>query len=904
MNHFKQIFVAALFVGLAVSKMTGTASAQCPTWSNPVNMNGGIIDNTFTGADGGGGGVSIIAVQPDGKILIGGYFTTYNGTTANRIARLNADGTIDNTFTGTGANSVVSTIAVQPDGKILIGGVFTTYNGVTKNGIVRINNDGTIDPTFSGTGTGGNTTTYIATIAVQPDGKILIGGYFPIYNGVAKNHIARLNADGTIDNTFTGTGAGGNSAVQSIALQPDGKILIGGSFTTYNGVAKNGIARLNANGTLDNTFTGTGANNGVYSIALQSDGKILIGGFFTTYNGVAKNCIVRLNADGSIDNTFTGTGANNGVSTIALQPDGKILIGGFFTSYNGVGKLCIVRLNANGTLDNTFTGTGANNSVFSIALQPDGKILIGGSFTQYNGVAKNFIVRLNADGTIDNTFTGTGANDSVQSIALQPDGKILIGGNFTQYNGVAANRIARISDNISVPDMYCAGAAIALSSPPVLNNNGSAITSQGWYLGGSPYTPGTPLSAADNGKILVYRAENGCGIGESNEIVLEVNSSAPATAGTLSGNQVLCEGATVIFGSTVSGGLWSSDEPGIAAINPSSGVITGVSAGTAIMTYTVTNGCGATTETRTVNVQAPTAGTLSGNTEVCAGASITLSSTVSNGVWSSNEPNIAIIDPSLGVITGISAGTATIVYTVTNACGTYQVSQTVTVKPFTPPVISANGSTLFTDPSYTSYQWALNGTVMPTETSYSLTAIINGNYTVTVTSANGCSGTSPIFQYPPCTQPVPTITANGNTLTATAGFVSYQWAFNGSDIPGATNQTYEATQDGDYTVRVEDGNGCLGTSAPYTHEVVGLENIFVETIKIYPNPTNSMVNIESDIAVNVTVYGMDGKIIVRANDYSPQQTIDLSHVSAGVYMVKISDENGGFVKMERIVVEK
>jgi uncharacterized delta-60 repeat protein len=263
-----------------------------------------------------------------------------------------------------------------------------------------------------------------------------------------------LAQTGSIDHSFNptdigfGNGDGANNWVRSTVLQPDGKILIGGSFTAYNGTTRNSIARLNADGSLDASFNpGTGANDWVHSIALQPDGKILIGGKFTAYNGTTRNRIARLNTDGSLDASFNpGTGADHWVNSIALQPDGKILIGGEFTAYNGTTSNYIARLNTDGSLDASFNPrTGADHWVNSIALQPDGKILIGGYFDTYNGTTRNRIARLNTDGSLDASFNpGTGANDGVRSIALQPDGKILIGGLFTAYNGTGRNRVARI----------------------------------------------------------------------------------------------------------------------------------------------------------------------------------------------------------------------------------------------------------------------------------------------------------------------------------------------------------------------------------------------------------------------------------------------------------------------------
>jgi uncharacterized delta-60 repeat protein len=152
-------------------------------------------------------------------------------------------------------------------------------------------------------------------------------------------------------------------------------------------------------GSLDATFapTGTGLNSQVYATTVQADGKVLVGGLFTFYNGTARNRIARLNADGTLDASFVvGTGLDNSVLAIAVQADGKVLVGGFFTNYNGTVRNRIARLNADGTLDVSFapTGTGLSSNVFAIAVQPDRKVLVGGAFTDYNGTARGRIARL------------------------------------------------------------------------------------------------------------------------------------------------------------------------------------------------------------------------------------------------------------------------------------------------------------------------------------------------------------------------------------------------------------------------------------------------------------------------------------------------------------------------------
>jgi uncharacterized delta-60 repeat protein len=407
-----------------------------PDGSKDTSFNTGTGFNEF---------VRTIHQQADGKILVGGFFTTYNGITENYIIRLNSDGSKDNTFTtGTGFNSTVLSIYPQTDGKILVGGFFSTYNGVRENSIIRLNSDGSKDTSFNN-GTGFNNG--VRTIQQQTDGKILVGGDFTSYKGVTENRIIRLNSDGTKDATFN-TGTGFSGIVWAIAQQADGKILVGGFFTTYKGVAENCIIRLNSDGSKDSSFnTGTGFNNTVWTIKQQSDGKILVGGEFTSYNSVTEKGIIRLNLDGSKDTSFnTGTGFDADVLIIQPQTNGKILVGGNFNSYNNVTENFILRLNADGTKDTSFnTGTGFNNNIITIQTQADGKILAGGNFDSYNGVGVSKIIRLNTDGSKDTSFTGTGFNNLVLTIQPETDGKILVGGFFNSYNGLTENRIVRLN---------------------------------------------------------------------------------------------------------------------------------------------------------------------------------------------------------------------------------------------------------------------------------------------------------------------------------------------------------------------------------------------------------------------------------------------------------------------------
>ena len=280
------------------------------------------------------------------------------------------------------------------NGNVILGGTLTGNTNINLNNKeFDFNDTFTIIGFSGGTGFNGN----VNSILLQSDNKILLGGEFTSYNDNTYNRIIRLNSDGSIDNTFS-IGTGFNYTINSIILQSDNKILVGGAFTSYSGITKNLIIRLNTNGSIDNTFNiGTGFDSGIRSIAIQSDGKIVCGGWFTTYSGTTSNYIIRLNSNGSIDNTFNiGTGFDSGINCIIIQSDNKILVGGEFTSYSGVSKNGIIRLNTNGSIDNTFSiGTGFDiTAIKTIALQSDGKILVGGYFNSYNGTASNYIIRL------------------------------------------------------------------------------------------------------------------------------------------------------------------------------------------------------------------------------------------------------------------------------------------------------------------------------------------------------------------------------------------------------------------------------------------------------------------------------------------------------------------------------
>ena len=465
MRRTRRVVLAASRVAVLVWIASSPVHAQSP------------LDGFDPGAN---NSVHALAVQPDGKVVVGGDFTMLGGggtgtTARSRIARLNPDGSLDPAF-NPGANDSVLALAIQPDGKILVGGAFTMLGGggtgtSARSSLARLLPDGTLDVSFN---PGANDDVW--TLAVQPDGKIIVGGFFTMLGGggtgtTARQRIGRLNANGTLDTTFD---PGASDVVYKVALQPDGRILVGGQFTTLGGggtgtAVRNRIGRLLADGSLDADFN-PGASNVVYALAVQPDGKILVGGDFTGLGGgtgtTTRHRIGRLQPDGTLDATFN-PGANDVVRTLLVQADGQILVGGFFTALGGgtgtTLRSRIGRLEVDGAVDATFN-PGTNQGVHAMTEQPDGQILVAGAFTGLGAgtgsTPRSRIGRLHRDGLLDVAFD-PGANGRVLAMVVQPDGKVVVGGGFTTLGGAATtvrNRIGRLLPDGSVDTTFNPGA--------------------------------------------------------------------------------------------------------------------------------------------------------------------------------------------------------------------------------------------------------------------------------------------------------------------------------------------------------------------------------------------------------------------------------------------------------------
>ena len=355
-------------------------------------------------------------------------------------------------------------IAVQGDGKILVAGY--SHNSANYDfALARYNADGSLDTTFNSTGTVttaiGSGDDYAYGVAVQGDGKIVVVGYSS-NSGIPDFAVVRYNADGSLDETFNGTGivttdfGGRHDFAYGVAIQSDGKIVVAGNSS--NGSNSDfALARYNTNGSLDESFSSDGwvitaigaSHDFLYDIALQSDGKILAAGAY--YSGVDWDfALMRYDTDGSLDTSFSSDGivttsvvggADVGYN-VAVQSDGRILVAG--QAHNGSNKdFAVVRYNVNGSLDSSFSSDGivrtavggGNDAAQSVTVQSDGRILVAGQSN--NGSDEDFaLVRYHSDGSLDTSFHSTGiatvdfngGEDVGKKVAIQSDRNILVAG--------------------------------------------------------------------------------------------------------------------------------------------------------------------------------------------------------------------------------------------------------------------------------------------------------------------------------------------------------------------------------------------------------------------------------------------------------------------------------------------
>jgi uncharacterized delta-60 repeat protein len=417
------------------------------------------VDTSFRAYLGkvGKGAVYRSAIQPDGKIIVTGNFTMVEGLPKSTIVRLNTNGTLDTTFNPpasiTGWNDImIAAIGLQSDGKIIIAGRFYNLDGVIRHGIARLNTDGSLDQSFNPP-PGLANPMVVYDLKIYPDDKIILSGLrnFNTYT------IMRVSADGTLLNEVTGI------AATRLDIQPDGKIVY--STNTV-------LRRLNADLTTDNTFTQITVNNGqIYAIKIQADGKILFAGSFSQINGTPSPSLVRANANGGVDIAFTvnTSGSTPFIEALVLRPDGKILVGGYGLELR----------NQDGTPDSSFVPPSVT-TIHDLDLQADGKIIVSGSLLSGQTVAAP-VARVNSDGSLDTSFqTVIGGYGSGSTVIVLPDNKFLVTGDFNYTGGATRRYLARFNPDGTVDTTF----------------NQTVL-----------FAPTSTIDVFPDGKILLYRPE-------------------------------------------------------------------------------------------------------------------------------------------------------------------------------------------------------------------------------------------------------------------------------------------------------------------------------------------------------------------------------------------------------------
>lgn len=434
------------------------------------------LDKTFQAHFNSGCWLRQSEVLPDQRIIVAGEFSSVGGQSINGVVRLNADGTVDNSFLiGSGINSggVVYSFLIDANNKIVLTGNFTSINGVACQNIARLNADGTVDLTFN-TALGADG--LINSVREFANGNYAIGGLFTTYNGLSRNKLAVVLPDGTADTAFDIQGGFGGE-VYGIAIQQDQKILVVGSIYSFDTASLNRIARVNTDGSLDLTFSNNNLNSAPFWIEERTDGTILVAGATSYYdaNGFEAKGLMVTNADGSVTqlvetNVFSSYYPSEFyVTKVVISPANEIYIVGYvnyigtFSPYSGV-----IKFNGNTyqQISEPSIRTGSNKPLDDGLVQYDGKIVCAGYFQYFDGVATSGIVRLNEDGTIDSTFlSGSGIENIlgtpvVTALEQQLDGKLLVGGNFDNYNGTSLHGPIRLNADGTIDSTFNAGTGV------------------------------------------------------------------------------------------------------------------------------------------------------------------------------------------------------------------------------------------------------------------------------------------------------------------------------------------------------------------------------------------------------------------------------------------------------------
>ncbi|MEN9639270.1 MAG: hypothetical protein RLZZ262_1138 [Bacteroidota bacterium] len=972
----------------------------------------GHVDLSFNASDYGfnsgisaNNSIASIAKTLDNKIIIGGYFTSYNSYPYNHLARIDQNGVIDLTFDiGAGFNNDVKKVKIQSDGKIVVSGVFTSYNGNSANKLARLNADGSFDNTFN-FGTGANTN--VQDFAFQEDGKILVFGNFTSFSGQAVQRIIRLNPDGSIDSAFdTSIGADNNYISCAIELA-SGKIVIGGNFSSFNGMPSSGLACLNSDGSLDANFSaniGTALNN-INDLVETADGNIIAVGYFSNVPGIPSNWIVQLNADGTVDTTFNlGTSFNDFCNEVVIDDQNRILVTGTFETYNGAPAAQICRLLDDGTLDPTFT-SGTNFVGLTMPLNPifmdDGEIMVCGGFTTYANEPEKYIVRLNTNGSLDTSFNAKTAFNSgaVKAIKQLNDGRIVIGGQFDNYFGETvyglimtdANGVRDMSFNIGTGILPINGSVLciaqganddiiiggsftsvdgqALTNFAVIsldgivnttinpNPNGAVysilVTSNNQLIVGGAFTnidgenEGYHVKLNQFGQLQNYNSNGAMNdavrdmawlsdgsyiaVGAFTKKIKRISAAGSPTldftgtgfTGTLYAVAVEDDGSVVVGGNTGSynGVLFNnllrfnsalqvdpnfdigdgtSNSNGIGQIND---II--IDSGNKIVMAGAFNLYD--NQTAGYIARLNTDGSLDASFETGSGTDFDIESVIqlADGRYLAGGGFKSFDGVGRNRIVAINSCNSTTSTVSETACDTYTLNgqEYMTTGTFEQILMNAAGCDSLV---------YLNLTILQSS-SFTIDANSCGPYFYNNVQYNNSGEFEILYENSVGCDSIVTldlnivnlnmnVTQSNNVLTSSEAGAQYQWidCTNGSiDIPNATNQSYTPTVNGSYAVFVTE-NGCTDVSECVdVTTIIGVDEQIADLeLTMYPNPfTNQLfVTIGGQGMFEVEVINSLGKVVLRQS-MSNAQPLDVSTLAHGVYTIRVSTNQKVFSKV-------
>ncbi len=750
--------------------------------------------------------------------------------------------------------------------------------------------------------------------------------------------VVRYNSNGSLDQAFgtngnviTSFGQENDANAEAVILQEDGKIVVVG-YAYLSGNSDFALVRYYSNGNLDSSFGNNGKvttaagpdNDYARSVALQPDGKIIVVG--TTYKLDNSRCynpfyfpasiVIRYNSNGSIDSSFGQNGKLifninqnfDNANAVALQPDGKILVAG--TAYDNCscddyygGLYCsssffvITRFNSNGNPDSSF---GTNGRAFdplllfypsSMLLQPDGKIVVTGSGSQNGFITE----RYNNNGSLDNSF-GTGGkiitevggqnnSSSANSLTLQPDGKIVLAGTLYAGNAGYYFAVVRYKTDGSLDNAF--------------NTNGTAVL----HLG-PPGSYDVATGVAMQGNKIIAGGNNG--INQSGSIgVVRLRDTVPLLpAVIIAGGPVnFCEGGNVRLSINVSGSLqWYNNSVPVNGATDT--IYTATTSGSYTVAVSNANGCAesAPLAVTVSNVPTPVID-WNGGLNFCQGDSIVLATNASGSLqWHNNG---VLISGATGTTYTATNGSSYTVSVSKDGCSAVSDPVVVTVENILPkPVINRSGDLTFcqggnvrlSSGASGSIQWYNNAVLIGGATDTVYTVITSGSYTAGASNTCGSIVSDPVVVTVNNSPPKPPIIWNSTYyFSTTSGYARYQWYLNDTTISGADSANYKPVQTGLYKVQVTNTANCSNRSDSFNIVILAVADLIVgdSRLRYYPNPVQTILNIDvpgiRSRKLEAELYDLTGRLLQKQYLNQTHNRFSVERLPAGLYQLVIQN---------------